>query len=1146
MNHLPFNYSDIEAVIRDERILALGRAYWRQGNVRNVAIEEDGYLVTGVVRESQTKSLTVVIRTLPGGSSKSVNDKRSVALESHCSCAVGTACKHVVALCLEALDTQKHLGKRSAPSKIVPLAKAFQNIKNMPKEQIAGSSLLGDSEKQKDDNLNHELSISSKYEERVAYILNAAEDTRSMQHATYMVARPVVLRLSKGGNYAEPREIELKSLLQNRASFITADDHVIGKLMLSSLYSNREEFRSPPGDPKLLDQVMHRMVATGRCFFRSSKTDPLMLGANKLAKLGWQLELDGAQTPAIIVDKDPSRYFILPAAQPWYVDLNTKQAGPLSFAEPLASVRKFLSGAKVLSTDVAAVARVMSQDPLTKTIAPLRLVKIEKRTDVQPIPCLHLTIYATGIKEPFRDGFVDVMQHLAFLHFEYEGVVIHPNVTGDFVSLDKGDRLISMPRDRATESGVDRDLKERLGIELSPMQPLEAMKGWVGYTFSQALSARMQWLDFLNREVPELRSKGWRITVDDGFASQFKVVAPDAQDKNWEVDLREQKNDAWWFSLDLGILVEGQRVALLPLLMQVLKRLREPSTEAIEKLALSGTIYVDLPDGSALALPYARVRDMLMTLVELYNQPLNKDGSLTVSIDLAAALSRIHSATQMRWLGGARLRKMIERLKDFEGLAVIKPPAGLKGILRAYQCDGLNWLQFLREYNLGGILADDMGLGKTIQTLAHILIEKEKGRLKHPCLIICPTSLIPNWQDEAEKFAPDLKVISLHGKNRVVRFSEIEKADLVLTTYSLLKRDSQALLPLDWHIVVLDEAQAIKNPTSQATQLVCELKAAHRLCLTGTPVENHLGELWSHFSFLMPGMLGTHKDFNKRFRRPIEKLKDLERQALLAARLKPFILRRNKSNVAKELPPKTEIIHHVEFDSAQRDLYETMRMTMHEKVQEAVKSKGFSKSHIVILSALLKLRQVCCDPRLLKLEAAKKVTQSAKLESLMDMLPEMIEEGRRILLFSQFTSMIDLIKPELEKAKIRYVELRGDTVDRKTPVAEFQTGDVPLFLISLKAGGTGLNLTAADTVIHFDPWWNPAVENQATDRAHRIGQDKPVFVYKFIVRGTVEEHILDLQDRKRNVATAMLEERSDGSGAFEVNDLALLFQDRSK
>jgi SNF2 family DNA or RNA helicase len=292
----------------------------------------------------------------------------------------------------------------------------------------------------------------------------------------------------------------------------------------------------------------------------------------------------------------------------------------------------------------------------------------------------------------------------------------------------------------------------------------------------------------------------------------------------------------------------------------------------------------------------------------------------------------------------------------------------------------------------------------------------------------------------------------------------------------------------------------------------------------------------------MPGLLGTHKQFARLFRTPIEKKGDRKRQSMLASRLRPFILRRTKAAVAAELPPKTEIVQRIELAGDQRDLYETVRLAMHEKVRQAVAEKGLNRSQIVILDALLKLRQACCDPRLVKLAAARRAAGSAKLAALMEIVPELIAEGRRILLFSQFTSMLDLIKPELDRARVPFVELRGDTGDRVTPVARFQGGAVPLFLISLKAGGTGLNLTAADTVIHYDPWWNPAVETQATDRTHRIGQDKPVFVYKLIALETVEERILELQERKRALAGVVFDPESGGAAGFDQVDLELLFR----
>jgi len=340
---------------------------------------------------------------------------------------------------------------------------------------------------------------------------------------------------------------------------------------------------------------------------------------------------------------------------------------------------------------------------------------------------------------------------------------------------------------------------------------------------------------------------------------------------------------------------------------------------------------------------------------------------------------------------------------------------------------------------------------------------------------------------------------------------------------------------------VLDEAQAIKSATSTATMAVCRLETRHRVCLSGTPIENNLGELWSHFAFLMPGLLGQRKSFNRRFRAPIEKDGDPMRRRQLLTRIRPFILRRSKSSVATELPPKHTILRRITLAPDQRELYETIRATMHDKVLEGIAERGVAQSHILVLDALLKLRQVCCDPRLVKLPSARLTGSSSKLDDLLEMLTEMITEGRRILLFSQFTSMLDLMKPALEAAGIAFVELRGDTADRAAPVQRFEAGEVPLFLISLKAGGRGLNLTSADTVIHYDPWWNPAVEDQASDRAHRIGQTKSVFVYKLIAADTVEERIVELQERKADLARLALTEDGMVLPSMDAEDIDFLF-----
>ena len=426
--------------------------------------------------------------------------------------------------------------------------------------------------------------------------------------------------------------------------------------------------------------------------------------------------------------------------------------------------------------------------------------------------------------------------------------------------------------------------------------------------------------------------------------------------------------------------------------------------------------------------------------------------------------------TELQWRGGKAMRELGRKLKDFSGIKKVAPPRGLKASLRDYQQQGLNWLQFLRDYEFNGILADDMGLGKTVQTLAHLLLEKEKKRMDKPCLILAPTSLMSNWRREAEQFTPKLRVLVLQGPDRQQHFAAIDQHDLIISTYPLLVRDHETLLAQEYHYLILDEAQVIKNPRAKAARLAREIKARHRLCLSGTPMENHLGELWALFDFLMPGFLGETKVFTQRFRTPIEKHGDTEQRQRLVRRVAPFLLRRTKSEVIKELPAKTEIIRSVALDSKQAALYESIRLSMEKKVRDAISQKGLSRSHITILDALLKLRQTCCDPQLLSLTQAKKVKSSAKLEMLMEMLPELLEEGRRILLFSQFTKMLEIIEKKLNEVGISYTKLTGQTRKRDEVIERFRQGEVNVFLISLKAGGVGLNLTEADTVIHYDPW----------------------------------------------------------------------------
>jgi SNF2 family DNA or RNA helicase len=487
--------------------------------------------------------------------------------------------------------------------------------------------------------------------------------------------------------------------------------------------------------------------------------------------------------------------------------------------------------------------------------------------------------------------------------------------------------------------------------------------------------------------------------------------------------------------------------------------------------------------------------------------------------------------------GAKRLRELALALHG-QGLVTPDLPPQFAGTLRPYQAQGVAWLDILTENGFGGILADDMGLGKTVQLLA--LLALRKARAGAPVLIVAPTSLMANWVNEARKFAPHLSLLLLHGTDRKQAFDKIADHDIVVTTYPLIARDQAVLLACDWDMAILDEAQTIKNPNAATTRLLAGIKARHRLCLTGTPMENHLGELWSLMNFANPGFLGDKAAFGRAWRTPIEKNGDTARSAALARRIKPFLLRRTKDEVAADLPDKTEIVETVMLDGKQRDLYDSIRLAMSAKVRDALRARGLAKSHIIVLEALLKLRQTCCDPRLLKLDDGVDYP-SAKLDRLREMVEELLSEGRKILIFSQFTTMLGLIRAGFDAAGLRYSLLTGDTKDRAGEVDRFQNGANPIFLISLKAGGVGLNLTAADTVIIFDPWWNPAVEEQAIDRAHRIGQDKKVFVHRLVVAGTIEEKMGALKDRKRALADGIIGSDGKIGAALTEADVIALF-----
>lgn len=626
----------------------------------------------------------------------------------------------------------------------------------------------------------------------------------------------------------------------------------------------------------------------------------------------------------------------------------------------------------------------------------------------------------------------------------------------------------------------------------------------------------------------------WQPALNDRLIDE--VV--DADETEWYTEINEDKTD--FFSYQLGILVDDQMVNIVPLVVDLIHQM---GMDSLDGIADDKQVNLPFAKGKVLKISFGRIKPLIRLLLHYVTRSQQQPTELYVKREQLLLLQEAEASLASRafkWFGTSDLQAKLQRLTTRSMLPDIMVPQGLQTTLRDYQHLGLNWLQYLRELRLGGVLADDMGLGKTVQTLAHLQYEKEQGRLKRPSLIVAPTSLVMNWYEEAKRFTPELKVLVFHGSHR--HRDAFDHYDLVISTYGLVYRDKAKFLEYEFYYLILDEAQLIKNARTKTTQMVQQLQSQHRLCLTGTPLENNLSELWSLFHFLMPGFLGDAKQFRKWFRIPIEKHADQEQQALLVRRVTPFLLRRTKNQVARELPAKTEMTRMLELTGPQRDLYETIRMSMEKKVREAIAQQGLGKSHIILLDALLKLRQVCCDPRLVSLaDASMAHGFSVKLSSLMELLDNLMVEGRSVLVFSQFTSMLQLIEQELIKRDYAYLQLTGKTRNRQQVVHDFQAGKAPIFLISLKAGGTGLNLTRADTVIHYDPWWNPAVEDQATDRTHRIGQENPVFVYKLIGLGTVEEVILGMQAKKRQLFEGILSSHIDQNLVLTEEDISQLF-----
>jgi superfamily II DNA or RNA helicase len=1121
-----------------------GLGVYRAQNVLEYDIAADGvhsWTIDGIVLGSKYENYQVSVQV-------ETTDTGQIAFfNGECDCPVGYDCKHCVALTLKAAYKSGAMRATTVPVKPAlstpELHKAQEQAKLERERQQAQQKVtqwldlfgneLADAE------VAEAAGVAADSEDKVVFLLSAqlqrSQPTLQLTMGTSRRLRNGAWAKLKHIKYldshkASPQELEVGRLIDSLRS-------------KSYAYGNYGELQCVlAGSTGLL--ALELAAATGNLFASTADRvlgTALRQGPARTMTWKWNevtslraTEPSWALVPHRTEADAHMEWFY--NSPPLYLDTRAGLYGILQMPGMSAEHLALLMNAPPIPQSAFA----QHETTLLRRLAGLPLPPVMHAPSVVQgvAPIAHLHFERLPTKDRAQLGLLR-----ASLRFEYGTLNHYTHSALNPVLIEQAMPASKAPEDSSTSLAqeIQRFMLHRDLVK--EFQAIDALstKGLVGdargrFHLPYLHSADQQrWLQWVDEDFALFRDAGFHISVEPGLANW--IARADSLDVNMaglgsnqegEDLIGGDDSQSPWFDLSLGIHIDGERHNILPLLPALLEQMQAAyhvsplNSEATSALQMPAYIYLPQDDGSYMRLPTEPLRPWLQALLELVGEREGKLEGDSLRLSRLEAM-RVGAAlgAGVHWSGADSLRLMVQQLAGHSALPEISPPDGLAAQLRPYQQQGLEWLQFLRTHSLNGILADDMGLGKTLQTLAHILVEKQAGRLDRPALIIAPVSLMGNWRREVERFTPELRAVVLHGKDRHGVAAEMSTHDVVIAPYSLLQRDRERWVAQAWHIVVLDEAQNIKNANTHAAQVVGELNTRHRLCLSGTPMENHLGELWSLFHFLMPGFLGSQARFKDLFRTPIEKLGDSERADHLRRRITPFMLRRAKADVATDLPEKQISLASVELGDKQADLYETIRLTTQKAVREALANKGLAKSQIQVLDALLKLRQVCCDPRLVPVASAKKVKQSAKLDMLMDMLPEMLAAGRKVLLFSQFTSMLSLIEEALAERKISWVKLTGQSQNRDEIINRFTSGEVPLFLISLKAGGVGLNLTQADTVIHYDPWWNPAVENQATDRAHRIGQTQRVMVYKLVAQGTIEERILALQERKAALADSM-------------------------
>lgn len=1081
--------------------------YQAQGRVTALEISDDFTLIQAKVQGEASKPYRVEIQL-------DFSHGRLADLAGECSCPMAVNCKHVAATVLEALSDKIPASSLALPVKAVGAA-GTAPAPSAPVLTFDVTAWLDNVGKAvRGDDYPADLS------QRLLYCLQPSRDSTRMPFLTVSLISVRVLKSGEfGGNYTQP---SLSDFTPERAPkyYRDTDIDILAQLSFEAKGYYYSGYRARSAE------LVERMIATGRTYWLDHMGSPLRWAEKREGRIEWHQAGKNGVAPQLTVPGAA----VLNAEPPVYVDEAARAIGQVELNLPARLAYQLLSAPAIPRAQVAEVARRLGEK-LPEVHhgllpgPPATAVKIEEN----PVPILRLKLGRASSNSYYYRDIPDRMP-VAHLSFRYGPVEIELSERANRIEVFQGGQVYAVSRRRLEEKNARKRVADFGFLEARSVYPYLDVGHFQDLTFAKP----HDWLDFLSLRLADLSAEGFEVHVEDDFPYRLADSADvfDAEFESSGID---------WFELGLGIEIDGERRDLTSILAALVSTPGFAPDE-IRLLAESGDrFYLPLTDGRHLSLAADRFLPLVLALhtLNLNGAVADKAGKIRLSRADIVPLLGLES-DQFVFKGADNLRRLAGLLHA-GGLADISLPKTFNASLRPYQAQGVAWLDLLRESGLGGVLADDMGLGKTIQTLALLALEKTRGNLTDPALVVAPTSLMTNWFNEAQKFAPELKVLVLHGTGRKQTFAAIPEHDVVLTTYPLIARDHEVLLSRDWHMAILDEAQIIKNPNAATTRWLRGVKAKHRFCLTGTPMENHLGELWSIMSFANPGFLGEKTAFARQWRTPIEKRADKARSAALAQRIKPFLLRRTKAEVATELPPKTEIVESITLEGSQRDVYDSIRLSMSAKVRAAIRERGLAKSHIVVLEALLRMRQACCHPGLLKLEDGLE-RPAAKLDRLLEMVNELLSEGRKLLIFSQFTSMIALIRVQFDAAQIRYSLLTGETKDRKRAIDDFQSGASDVFLISLKAGGVGLNLTAADTVIVFDPWWNPAVEEQAIDRTHRIGQDKSVFVYRLVAAGTIEEKMDELKARKRALADGLFDSDGRVASVLTEDDVKALFE----